>query len=122
MFLKKERVIDKAYLEWIRQCSCLACGKWPSDPDHIKTVKTGGDDSKHNLWPLCRACHTTRHAKGIRWMAKEYIGCRRFLDSNGWTYDETIQRYIHTSDCEPDSGNSSNALQPMRITTEESAT
>jgi len=120
MFSKPERVIDKAYLAWVREMSCLACNKYPSEPDHIKTRASGGGDEHWNIWPLCRRDHALRHLKGLRYMTKHYLACRRFLDNNGWTYEEHTQKYIHASDSLSDPGDSSSSLQPMRITTEQS--
>ena len=120
MFSKPERVIDRPYLEWVKQISCIACGKWPSDPHHVKTVGSGGGDDHWNVIPVCRICHSLTHSKGLRYMAKEYIGIRRFLDNNGWTYEEHTQKYIHASDGLSDPGDGSSSLQPMRITTEQS--
>lgn len=67
MKLEKQKRYEHAeHLKFIRTLPCFICGKRPSDPDHVKTVGSGGPDSLSNLNALCRNHHTERHAMGIK--------------------------------------------------------
>lgn len=60
---KPRRVVDEAHLQKIREMPCAGCGhRAPSDPDHLQTRGAGGSDLF--AVPLCRACHSRRHAIG----------------------------------------------------------
>jgi 5-methylcytosine-specific restriction endonuclease McrA len=53
---KKERLVDKAYLAWIRTRECVVCGApAPSEPHHVISRGAGGSD--HFAIPVCRGCH-----------------------------------------------------------------
>ncbi len=74
----------ESILKKIRAKPCVACGKpGPSDPDHIKTRGSGGDDSEDNLWPLCRMHHVVRHAKGLGYMIEMFPSCKKWLEDHG---------------------------------------
>lgn len=52
---------------------CVVCeSDGPSDPDHIKTRGSGGDDEPGNVWPLCRSHHVERHKIGIETFKSKY--------------------------------------------------
>ncbi len=76
------RVVDRQLLDAVKKLPCIACGTMPTDPDHITTQGAGGGDVANNVWPLCRACHTIRHLKGLGFMVKNYIGCLMWLRKN----------------------------------------
>lgn len=82
MFPKFKRKIDKKLLSEIKKLPCLICNKRPSDPDHITTKGSGGDDDIKNLWPLCRKHHTERHMIGLKQMIKKYQKCEEWLIAN----------------------------------------
>lgn len=67
MIVKSEENLD-----FVRNQRCQVCGRWPSDPDHLRTRGAGGDDSLENLMPLCRRHHTERGTIGIRSFVKKY--------------------------------------------------
>lgn len=81
------KLIDEDYLQFVRQQSCVYCGKpGPNDPDHIRS--RGWREPKRNdyaVLPTCRNCHTIRHnigfaammeAKNLRiWQLLEYQAC-----------------------------------------------
>jgi hypothetical protein len=112
MFDKPIRTIDRHHLNWVKQLSCVACGRVPCDPDHIKTRGAGGGDDSHNVWPLCRLCHVERHAKGLRHMATKYQGCARFLNQNGWTWDPLANTYKHRGDDDSQRSHGTASLLP----------
>lgn len=70
--LKTKRYICPKNLDTIRALPCCICGDMPSDPDHIKTVGSGGGDNLSNLWPLCRMHHIERHQSGIATFYRRY--------------------------------------------------
>lgn len=72
-------VRDKKFLEQIRKLPCIACGRWPNDytgteAHHVKTRGAGGDDSPHNVLPLCTHCHTSSR---FAWHAGKFTFLRR---------------------------------------------
>jgi hypothetical protein len=64
-------VRNDAYLDWITAHPCVSCGCWPTDPHHIKTRNTGGED-RANVIPLCRRCHDEWHDRGRHTFAAKY--------------------------------------------------
>lgn len=78
---RTNRVIDTAYLAWIRTLPCSAphpvrfpgfCGATPVDPHHTKSRGAGGSDRE--CLPFCRACHRDVEAlAGVfkRWDRKQ---------------------------------------------------
>lgn len=62
---KPIRVVDKELIEEVKLLPCMGCGVEPcGEADHVTTRGAGGGDTADNLIPLCRTCHTTRHAVG----------------------------------------------------------
>lgn len=61
MFNRNSKVINEAYLAWIRQRPCVACGKAPVDADHLK-ARGFGEGKRNDLTalPMCRKCHIER--------------------------------------------------------------
>lgn len=55
---KRVRDSDPAFLDAMRQIPCLVCRKPGSEPHHIRTKGSGGDDSAWNVIPLCPDHHT----------------------------------------------------------------
>ena len=96
MFSKPERVIDKAYLAWVREMSCLACNKYPSEPHHLQSRGAGGGDDHWNVIPTCREHHTEVHLKGLVYLANRYVHVKNFLIKNGWELNDNKEKYIHT--------------------------
>jgi len=84
MFQKKKRQVSREYLDFTKDLSCVACGVRPCDPDHISTRGAGGGDQAFNVWPLCRACHITRHSKGICRFALGNPCVMLALNERGW--------------------------------------
>lgn len=71
----------------IKSMGCLVCGRYPTDPDHIRTRGAGGMDFIRsgklivlNIWPLCREHHTERHAIGLDSFKAKYKACRDYLE------------------------------------------
>ena len=57
-----------AHLAFVRQLSCVACGRAaPSDAAHVRTGTDGGTGMKPGdryAIPLCAACHAKQHRVG----------------------------------------------------------
>lgn len=78
----KMRTRDRAYLNWVSTLKCLACGKpailgEPNDPDHINAPMQGikaGKAPDSQVLPLCRKCHTERHAVGVKSFYEGILG------------------------------------------------
>jgi hypothetical protein len=83
---KKKRTINKKFLESIKNHPCILCKKWPTDPCHIKTVKTGGCDSYRNVLPMCREHHTMQHSKGWVYMTNKFPTLLPILNERGWEF------------------------------------
>jgi hypothetical protein len=86
-FSKKKRVSNQSVLDRYRNRSCFICRTFPSDPCHIKTVGSGGDDSDSNLIALCRVHHTEQHQIGFFKMCEKYPFLKQELYSKGWVFD-----------------------------------
>lgn len=94
-FLKQKRIIDPILLEQVRKKPCLACGKrGPSDPHHLKTVKSGGDDVIENLAPFCRPHHVEIHKIGLFTFSQKYDCVNDFLTLNGWRVDGIKRKWV----------------------------
>lgn len=81
---KPKRKVDREALDAEKEKPCAACGCGPSDPAHIKTVKSGGADDPTNVMPLCRLHHTEQHKVGWVRMSQTYLGVLEALDTRGW--------------------------------------
>lgn len=79
IFLKPKRITNPGLLEYIKTLPCLCCTGVPSDPHHVKTVGSGGDDTVENVMPLCRIHHTEWHAIGPSKMAEKYASIKHWL-------------------------------------------
>ncbi len=59
------KIIDEAYLAYVRTLRCLVCFRTPVDPDHLRA--RGREEFKRNDYcaiPLCREHHTERGQYG----------------------------------------------------------
>jgi hypothetical protein len=73
---REPRIRDNAFLAFLRQKPCVACGhRPPSDPAHIRMNSEkygkrslGGAEKAHDFWctPLCRRCHDQQHSMSER--------------------------------------------------------
>ena len=79
---------DAAYLAWIREMPCIACGTGErSEAAHTGT--DGGMSQKasdYSCVPLCAGCHT--QAAG----AYHRIGKRAFEERHGLSFARTVER------------------------------
>lgn len=74
-FPKPKRIKDPTLLDSIRKMPCAICRKTPTDPDHIRTRGSGGEDSELNLWPLCREHHIEKGMIGTEsFFLKYHLG------------------------------------------------
>lgn len=71
---RNSKIVAEQYLDFVRAKACCACGApAPSDPDHVKA--RGGGSGKQNDFtavPLCRGCHSVRHAMTIPQFNQRY--------------------------------------------------
>lgn len=84
MFKKPKRTSDRKFLDMCKDQPCIICGKWPTDPAHIKTVKSGGPDHPRNVIPMCRLHHTLQHSKGWIYMIMMFPTLWTILNEKGW--------------------------------------
>ena len=85
MFPKSKRIVNLELLEEIRQKACLFCLRpGPNDPHHLRSVKSGGNDTEENLISACRVCHTELHKRGLHFMMQKYLQSGKILESKGW--------------------------------------
>jgi len=71
--LRDTKIIDEAYLAYVRKLPCLVCGYKPVDPDHIRA--RGWRESKRNDYcaiPLCRRHHVERGQYGDKKFCATY--------------------------------------------------
>jgi hypothetical protein len=81
MFQKRKRIVSEETLSKFRNQKCIICDK-KSDPCHIKSIGSGGDDVENNLISLCRSHHIIQHQ----------IGWAKFCLRNPKVYDELIKK------------------------------
>lgn len=97
-FPKPFRKVDPKLLQSVREMPCAVCGtEPPSDPSHIKTVKTGGPDEPFNVFPMCRGCHSVWHLYGARSFLASHAEFLTLLESFGWYIDPFSHRLWHPS-------------------------
>lgn len=80
---KRKRIIDQELLDFIKTCPCIISGETPSDPDHIVTKGSGGDDVANNVWPIAHRFHQERHLIGLITFINKYRACRIWLELAG---------------------------------------
>ena len=82
---KETRIIDEKLLQKIRELPCIVCSRpGPSDPAHIQSRGSGGDDVEWNLIPLCRRDHSSQHSLGWDRFCEKFPSVRRALEKRGW--------------------------------------
>jgi hypothetical protein len=82
--LKPKRIENKALKAEFYSKKCLVCNRIGSDPAHIKTVGSGGNDSENNIIPLCREHQTEQHKIGIGTFSMKYSTVEAYLNRFGW--------------------------------------
>lgn len=60
----------------------------PSDPCHLKSRGSGGDDVESNLLSLCRTHHGEQHQIGFVKFCEKYPAVERELNKKGWEIRE----------------------------------
>lgn len=86
-------------LKELRKLPCVVCSRpGPNDVDHIRSKGSGGDDSEHNLWTLCRSCHMNRHSQGLTRFVLSRPHARQILFSKGWYLDSYLQKWRNHED------------------------
>lgn len=86
-FEKPKRIVDEELLAHFRKRPCDICHKFPSDPAHLQTRGSGGNDVENNLVSLCREHHTQQGQVGFFKMFELYPFFRQVVYSKGWTID-----------------------------------
>lgn len=84
---KKKRIVDVKLLQEVKKKPCLVCGYSPTDPCHIKSKGSGGNDIELNVLPLCRPCHTEQHTKGIKTFILLHPSLWKYLTQLGWSFE-----------------------------------
>ena len=64
-------------------------------PIDVKTRKSGGTDTPHNLMPLCQKCHTYIHMVGLNKAARDNFGITMWLRENDWEFCELYKKWRH---------------------------
>lgn len=69
---KPKRIKDPKLLKRINDNGyCQICPKWETDPHHIKTKGSGGDDVSENIVRLCTWEHHPKAHAGL--ISKDYL-------------------------------------------------
>lgn len=69
---RKKSEIEVDHRDILRNQPCEVCGRYPSEPDHIRTRGAGGGHERKNLQALCRKHHTERHTMGLKSFVAKY--------------------------------------------------
>lgn len=86
---KPKRKIDWELIASMREKGCVACGKRPSDPAHIRSKGAGGPDESWNLIALCRRHHSQQHQHGWLSLCRNWPSVGRYLFAQGWQLTES---------------------------------
>jgi hypothetical protein len=88
---KRKRIKDRAYLEWVAQQPCMACGGRGGDAQHPRGMEwgtgTGLKASDHDVVPLCRGCHDEYHRHG-----------RDTFEAKHGSHAEMLERFLSTTE------------------------
>jgi hypothetical protein len=102
---RRPREEDPIYLDCIRQCPCLICGREGVEAAHVRfgslerdKPTTGMQIKPSDQWtvPLCQEHHRAQHSRGERqWWAEQQIDVLAVCDEL-WAqrYDVTAMRAI----------------------------
>lgn len=94
MLEKPTRIENRSLLDEYHSMRCLACNRIGGVvAHHIKSKKSGGDDVRENLMPLCQRHHREVHDRGLKEFSIKYLGVKNFLLSNGWEFDKFKNRW-----------------------------
>lgn len=86
MLPKPKRIKDSILLAEYRNKPCLICGN-KSDPCHIKSKGSGGNDEVNNLINLCRLHHRESHDLGWFRFSQKFSCVAKALESKGWAFN-----------------------------------
>src|ERR1700744_3530604 len=89
--MKPTRIKDRKLLNETRARPCLICGR-ESDPAHIKSRGSGGDDVPQNLLSLCRRHHSEQHQSGWGRFSVRYPIVDSTLAELGWQLETLFGR------------------------------
>lgn len=89
--MKKLRIKDRKLLKSVKETRCVLCG-YPSDPCHIKSVGSGGDDVPDNLLPMCRYHHSVQHQLGWVVFVGKNPKVADILEEKGWKVETLFGR------------------------------
>lgn len=71
------------------------------DPDHFKTLGSGGSDCAKNILTLCRKHHVEKGQLGATTFAEKYVNVKIWLTENGWEFDEFRGKWINARSTHP---------------------
>lgn len=80
---KIKRIKDREVMDAVKALPCLIC-KRPSDPCHVKSRGSGGDDVVSNMLNMCRHHHTESGAIGWDRFIQKHPIVGFVLWSKGW--------------------------------------
>lgn len=86
-FPKKKRIKNRKLLDTFQNTPCVACGK-PSEPAHIKSKGSGGDDVEDGILSLCHEHHMIQHSCGWVYLCATNRKVYLALKKKGWTFSE----------------------------------
>lgn len=92
--MKPKRKVDKALIKQINQGRCIVCSALNPDAHHVKSKKSGGDDVKSNLMPLCRLHHTEVHKIGLNRFSDKYAEVKGWLLNNNWELNQIAMKWF----------------------------
>ncbi len=52
----------------------------------------------HNIFEVCRRCHTEAHTIGMNEMARKYVQLTRLLIEKGWKWDDILLKWTHQNE------------------------
>jgi predicted restriction endonuclease len=85
---KEKRLEDRVLLDTYHQRPCTVCRRVGSDPAHIKSRGSGGDDIEWNIMPLCRSHHQEQHKTGWFSFSEKYPEIAEALNDRAWQFSE----------------------------------
>lgn len=89
MVPKKKRIKNKELLRKVKSEPCRICGQ-PSDPAHVRSRGSGGDDVDWNLVSLCRLHHQEHGQIGWTKFFGRYPRFEIEMMNKGWRLENVF--------------------------------
>jgi hypothetical protein len=84
---KPSRIKNRKLMDSFHSQPCIVCGAPESEPAHIKSRGSGGDDTESNIIPLCHPHHQLQHSRGWYYMAANFPEIEMALEDRDFEFN-----------------------------------